>query len=63
MSIPEPNDPYALPPDAIQEPPRTFLRALRQIGPGLILAGSIVGTGELIATTASGPSRVTSCSG
>lgn len=33
------------------EPPATLGRALRQIGPGLILAGAIVGTGELIATT------------
>jgi Mn2+/Fe2+ NRAMP family transporter len=44
-------DPYALPPDAVREPPRSLLKALGQIGPGLILAGSIVGTGELIATT------------
>lgn len=44
-------DPYALPPEAIEEPPRSLGRALRQVGPGLILAGSIVGTGELIATT------------
>jgi Mn2+/Fe2+ NRAMP family transporter len=44
-------DPYALDPAAIQEPPRSLWLALRQIGPGLILAGSIVGTGELIATT------------
>ncbi len=49
-----PNDPYALPPDAIQDPPRTFLTAIRQIGPGLILAASIVGTGELINTTSLG---------
>ena len=27
-------DPYALPPDAVQEPPRTFVQAMRQIGPG-----------------------------
>ncbi|SIO65335.1 Mn2+ and Fe2+ transporters of the NRAMP family [Singulisphaera sp. GP187] len=47
-------DPYALPPDAIQEPPRTLLKALGQIGPGLILAASIVGTGELINTTSLG---------
>src|SRR5690349_17621976 len=47
-------DPYALPPDAIREPPRSLGQALRQIGPGLILAGSIVGTGELIATTGLG---------
>src|SRR4051794_30100811 len=47
-------DPYALPPEAIQEPPHTFWRALRKIGPGLILAASIVGTGELINTTGLG---------
>jgi Mn2+/Fe2+ NRAMP family transporter len=47
----EPFDPYALPPDAIEDPPRQFTRTLRQIGPGLILAGAIVGTGELIQTT------------
>lgn len=35
----------------VQEPPATIGRALGQIGPGLILAGAIVGTGELIATT------------
>ncbi len=38
----------------IQEPPRTFLGTLRQIGPGLIIAGAIVGSGELIATTLTG---------
>jgi Mn2+/Fe2+ NRAMP family transporter len=47
-------DPYALPPDAIKEPPQTFGQAIRQIGPGLILAASIVGTGELINTTSLG---------
>ncbi len=44
-------DPYALAPESIQEPPQSLGLALRKIGPGLILAGSIVGTGELIATT------------
>lgn len=44
-------DPYALPPEAVEPPPVTLGRALRRIGPGLILAGAIVGTGELIATT------------
>jgi Mn2+/Fe2+ NRAMP family transporter len=47
-------DPYALTPDAVQEPPRRFFQALRQIGPGIILAASIVGTGELINTTSLG---------
>jgi Mn2+/Fe2+ NRAMP family transporter len=36
---------------ATLEAPVSLFRALRQIGPGLILAGAIVGTGELIATT------------
>ncbi len=48
------NDPYALPPDAIKEPPHTLIAAMKQIGPGLILAASIVGTGELINTTSLG---------
>ena len=47
-------DPYALPLDAIQEPPATLWAALRKIGPGIILAGTIVGSGELILTTALG---------
>jgi Mn2+/Fe2+ NRAMP family transporter len=47
-------DLYALPPEAIKDPPRSLFKALGQIGPGLILAGSIVGTGELINTTGLG---------
>ncbi len=35
-------------------PPRRFAETLRQLGPGLIIAGSIVGSGELIATTKTG---------
>jgi len=37
-----------------QEPPRGLFPTLRRIGPGLIIAGSIVGSGELIATTKTG---------
>ena len=48
------DDPYALSKGAIQDPPQSVSRALRQIGPGLILAASIVGTGELINTTGLG---------
>jgi Mn2+/Fe2+ NRAMP family transporter len=44
-------DPYQLSAGSVQEPPASLGRALLRIGPGLILAGSIVGTGELIATT------------
>lgn len=36
------------------DPPVNFSKAIREIGPGLVLAGSIVGTGELIATTGLG---------
>ncbi len=48
------HDLYALPKEAIREPPRSFGLALTEIGPGLILAASIVGTGELINTTSLG---------
>jgi Mn2+/Fe2+ NRAMP family transporter len=44
-------DLYAYSPEAVREPPTTLRGTLSQIGPGIILAGSIVGTGELIATT------------
>jgi len=47
-------DLYGLPPEAIKEPPHTLGQAIRQIGPGLVLAASIVGTGELINTTSLG---------
>ena len=52
MSSPAPSDTR----DAaqIQEAPATRLAALRRVGPGLIVAGSIVGSGELIATTKTG---------
>lgn len=37
-----------------REAPTTAIGILRNIGPGMILAGSIVGSGELIATTRTG---------
>lgn len=40
--------------DAIREPPKSWGRILTSVGPGLIVAGSIVGSGELIATTKTG---------
>ena len=36
---------------SITEPPRTLWQSLSHLGPGIILASSIVGSGELIATT------------
>jgi manganese transport protein len=47
-------DPYVLSSDGVREPPTTLRQALRKTGPGMILAASIVGTGELIATTHAG---------
>jgi Mn2+/Fe2+ NRAMP family transporter len=38
----------------IQDPPRSFFGTLMKLGPGLVIAGSIVGSGELIATTKTG---------
>jgi len=38
----------------ISEPPRTIGATLLRLGPGMIIAGSIVGSGELIATTKAG---------
>jgi len=38
----------------VREPPTNFGGILKELGPGLIIAGSIVGSGELIATTLTG---------
>jgi manganese transport protein len=48
------SDPYQLRPEDVIEPPRTFGATLQKIGPGIILAASVVGSGELIATTTLG---------
>ena len=44
---------HMLPPSDtdVQSPPRTLGATLTKLGPGMIIAGSIVGSGELIATT------------
>ena len=49
-----PQDPYFLSKDKIKEPPSTFLGRLKYLGPGFVLSASIVGSGELIATTTLG---------
>jgi manganese transport protein len=49
-----PKDPYQLDCDDLTDPPQSFFKILRRIGPGMILASSIVGSGELIATTTLG---------
>src|SRR5918995_1512121 len=47
-------DPYTLTADGIKEPPVGWRASVRYLGPGLILSASIVGSGELIATTTLG---------
>ena len=48
------DDPYALHDEAMQSPPQSLWSALAKIGPGIVLAGSIIGSGELLLTTALG---------
>jgi manganese transport protein len=47
-------DLYRLRPEDVVLPPRRLIDTFRRIGPGIVLAGSIVGSGELIATTTLG---------
>ena len=49
--MPQASDPYALLPEHVRKPPADRWSTIRQLGPGLLLTGSIVGSGELIATT------------
>ena len=56
-------DPYAIHPGDAETPPTGLGSTLRRIGPGVVLAASIVGSGELIDTpvllvTASGTGGV-----
>ena len=54
MNKPLPSDPYLVNKDAIQEAPTNFRQKLKFLGPGFILSASVVGSGELIATTSLG---------
>lgn len=47
-------DNYRITEGTIKEPPNSLLQRLRFLGPGFILSASIVGSGELIATTTLG---------
>ncbi|MEV0051080.1 Nramp family divalent metal transporter [Saccharopolyspora shandongensis] len=53
-SVASGDDPYILTADGVKEPPKGWKSSLRYLGPGLIVSASIVGSGELIATTALG---------
>jgi manganese transport protein len=47
-------DNYVVQASTIKEPPSTMAKSLKFLGPGFILSASIVGSGELIATTTLG---------
>jgi manganese transport protein len=47
-------DPYQLIAGQFENPPTNFLDRIRHLGPGFILSATIVGSGELIATTTLG---------
>lgn len=47
---------YLVTEESVKEPPGPFLQRLKFLGPGFILSASIVGSGELIATTTLGAS-------
>ncbi len=49
-----PDDIYIITEKTIKEPPKTLRGKLKFLGPGFILSASIVGSGELIATTTLG---------
>lgn len=51
---PELVDPYRVDGSKIKEPPTRLLERLKFLGPGFVLSASIVGSGELIATTTLG---------
>ncbi len=53
-TVEEIRDPYQFHSEDIEEAPQGIFATLRRIGPGMILAASIVGSGELIATTTLG---------
>jgi manganese transport protein len=48
------NNHYVISSQFIKEPPTTIVGKLKHLGPGFILSASIVGSGELIATTTLG---------
>lgn len=48
------HDPYSLDDSRVMQPPTTWGGYLRYCGPGFVLSASIVGSGELIATTTLG---------
>jgi manganese transport protein len=55
------SDPYLLSAEHIQNPPLKLAQRIKYLGPSLILSASIVGSGELIATTTLGAKAGFTC--
>jgi Mn2+/Fe2+ NRAMP family transporter len=54
FAMPVDDDPYRIDDLGIREPPTGWRGSVTHLGPGLVLSASIVGSGELIATTTAG---------
>lgn len=54
MNLLRPKDPYRIDSSSVIDPPSRFGKKLKFLGPGFILSASVVGSGELIATTSLG---------
>jgi Mn2+/Fe2+ NRAMP family transporter len=48
------DDPYTIQAGLTREPPTTLLGRLRNLGPGIVVTGSIVGSGEILLTSGLG---------
>jgi Mn2+/Fe2+ NRAMP family transporter len=48
------SDPYTTRDDAISPPPASWVARCRQLGPSIVITGSIVGSGELVLTSSLG---------
>ena len=48
------HDPYTIQHGRVREPPTTFLGRMKYLGPGIVVSGSIVGSGEILLTAGLG---------
>lgn len=50
----EQDDPYTIQHGGVREPPKTLGQRLKNLGPGIVVSGSIVGSGEILLTAGLG---------
>ena len=53
-SMDELRDHYTQPEGRIEDPPKTWIEAIRYLGPSVIISATIVGSGEIILTASLG---------